>query len=269
MKKEDLFMFGFLEHKDYVELAVYKGNDIEQIIIPTEYNGKPVTRVGDGCFFDHPEIVNISFSDKITSIGHGAFALCKGIEELILPDSIIEIEDRAFRDCIGLKRIVMPKHLKVLRAGLFAFCYFQSDVEIILPEELEEIEVNTFYCSGLFKLVIPENVKKIGRGAFYWGPEAITSLPYDEGWYFDWPYGEEIEFADGQTGKVTDYKELINHCMALEITMKNKKCNIFYPCINDRDFVFKKPESQKMMQDERKNIADIEEIYQAWNNGLL
>ena len=98
---------------------------------------------------------------------------------------------------------------------------------------------------------------------------AIYTIPYDEGWYFDWPYGEEIEFADGQTGKVTDYKELINHCMALEITMKNKKCNIFYPCINDRDFVFKKPESQKMMQDERINIADIEEIYQAWNNGLL
>ena len=262
-------MFDFLEQGDYVELSAYKGKDLKEIIIPTEYNGKPVTRVGNGCFFNHPEIVNVSFSDHITSIGNSAFALCEGIEELILSDSIIEIEEHAFRDCKGLKRVVMPKHLKVLRAGLFAFCNLPSDAEIILPEELEEIEAHAFYCSGSFKLVIPESVKNIGVGAFYWGPEAITSLPYDEGWYYDWPYGEEIVFADGQIGKVTDYIELTNHCMALEITMKNNTCNLFYPCINDRDYAFKKPESQKMMQDERKNIADIEEIYQAWNDGLL
>ena len=262
-------MFRFLEHNDCVELAAYKGCDIEKMIIPAEYNGKPVTRVGEGCFFNHPEIISVSFPDKLASIGNSAFALCKGIEELILPDSIIEIEERAFRDCRSLKRVVMPKHLKVLRAGLFAFCYLNPDAEIILPEELEEIEVHAFYCGGSFRLMIPENVKKIGIGAFYMGPEALTLLPYDNGWYLDWPYGEEVEFADGQIGIVTDYKELTSYCMDLEVTMENKKCNLFYPFINEIDYVFKKPESQRMMQDERKKVSAIEELYQSWQNGLL
>ena len=260
--------FVFVENNSSVVIkCLCSSNTLVEI--PPTVNNKPVSEIGHGCFFNHPEIKRVIFPNTIERIGEEAFALCCGLEELLLPDSITEIDVHAFRDCKGLKKVVMPKHLHVLRAGVFAFCYLQDDVVIELPNELEEIEAHAFYSGGSFKLVLPESVKRIGVGAFNWGPEVITSLPHDKGWYLDWPYGEEIKFADGQICKVTDYKYLIKQCMALEVTVNNQKHNLFYPCINERDYVFKNSESQKIMQDERKHVDDIEEIYQEWQNGLL
>lgn len=252
-----------------IELLRYRCFNQAEVIIPNEVEGRRVVRIGHDCFFDHPEIKSVSFPDSLLSIGENSFALCKGLQELALPDSITDIEPYAFRDCKGIKRVVMPKHLKVLRAGVFAFCHLNDNAEIELPDELEEIETHAFFSGGSFELVVPRSVKRIGIGAFNGGPEAITSLPYDKGWYLDWPYGEEVQFADGQIGKVTDYKELTNHCLALEVTMKNHKREVFYPCVNESDYVFKKTESQKMMVDERNNVSDLKETYQAWHNGLL
>lgn len=262
-------MFGFLEHSESVELAKYIGNENESIIIPSEFNGKPVTRIGDDCFFNHPEIVSVSIPDTITSIGNSAFALCRGIKELILPDSINEIGIHAFRDCKGLKKVVLPLNLKVLKSGVFAFCYLR-EAEVILPEGLEIIEENAFYSGGCTTTIkIPDSVKEIKRGAFCYGPQIITSLPYDKGWYLCWPYSERVILANGEKGEITDVKSLKNNCELLEITAGNKKYQLFYPCVNEKDYVFESSKNQEMMEEEIKNNYGIEEIYQAWMNGLI
>ncbi|MEE0913165.1 MAG: leucine-rich repeat domain-containing protein [Ruminococcus sp.] len=175
--------------------------------------------IGDTCFFNHPEIYSIQFPRLLTAIGNASFALCSRIKELVIPDSVVSIGVHAFRDCKGLKRVVMPKHLKVLSAGIFAFCYLSDDVQMTLPEDLEEIEPHAFYSGGTFKLVVPKNVKKIGVGAFNWGPKVITSLPFDKGWYLDWPYGEKILLSDGQVGIISDIKEITNGCEILDVNV--------------------------------------------------
>ena len=155
--------------------------------IPRIINNKPVTRIGHDCFFNHPEIKAILFPDTLLTIGDNAFALCKGLRELVLPDSITDIGAYAFRDCSGLKKVVMPANLKVLRMGLFSFCYFlDDDVEIILNEGLETIETKIFSGGGLgtyITLNVPKTVKSIAPGAFNYGMKIITSLPYDENWF--------------------------------------------------------------------------------------
>ena len=180
-------MFTIIENENDIEIQKYLVYDNPNVIIPSNINEKPVTRIGHDCFFNHPEIKTITFPETLTSIGDNSFALCKGLRELVLPDSITDIGAYAFRDCTGLKRVVMPANLKVLRTGLFSFCYFlDDDVEIVLNEGLETIETRIFSGGGLgtyITLNVPKTVKSIAPGAFNYGMKIITSLPYDENWF--------------------------------------------------------------------------------------
>lgn len=179
-------MFDYIEYKDNIELSNYLLFDSPTVCIPPEIHGKPVTSIGHDCFFNHHEIISISFPDTLTSIGDNAFALCKSLKELVLPDGISDIGIWAFRDCTGLKKVVMPSKLRILRSGVFSFCYFSDDVEIILNEGLESIEAGVFSCGGLcsgLKLNIPNSVKTIAPSAFEYGMKINTSLPYDEKWF--------------------------------------------------------------------------------------
>lgn len=170
-----------------VELLRYCRFDQTEVIIPSKVEGDAIIRIGHDCFFDHPEIKAISFPASLLSIGENSFALCKGLRELVLPDSITDIGAYAFRDCTGLKKVVMPANLKILRTGLFSFCYFlDDDVEIVLNEGLETIETKIFSGGGLgtyITLNIPNTVKSIAPGAFNYGMKIVTSLPYDEKWF--------------------------------------------------------------------------------------
>ena len=183
---DEIQEFVFIEESNSIDL-LYLCSHNTIVEIPRTINNKPVTRIGHDCFFNHPEIKTISFPDTLTSIGDNSFALCKGLRELVLPDSITDIGAYAFRDCTGLKRVVMPANLKVLRTGLFSFCYFlDDDVEIVLNEGLETIETRIFSGGGLgtyITLIIPKTVKSIAPGAFNYGMKIITSLPYDEKWF--------------------------------------------------------------------------------------
>lgn len=270
--KNQIQKFIVEEYDNYVVLKQYLSNEIDLVEIPAKINNKNVTIVGDCCFFNHPEIIDVYFSSAIQSIGNAAFAYCKGISKLDLPDSIKEIGVSAFRDCTGLNRVVMPKHLKVLSAGLFAFCHLNCDAEVVLPHELEKIDVHAFYSGGFFELKIPDTVKRIAVGAFNGGPKVITSLPYDKGWYLDWPYGEKIVFSDGQEGIVSNITYVGIDCTnseILEVTIGNKKQNIFYPSCGENVYKFENIHSQQMMQEDIKNYPEVEELYQAWLNGLV
>lgn len=254
-----------------IKLLKYLSYDINAVELPDNINEKPIAVIGDTCFFNHPEIYSIQFPRLLSAIGNASFALCSRIKELVIPDSVVSIGVHAFRDCKGLKRVVMPKHLKVLSTGIFAFCNLSDDVQIILPEDLEEIEPHAFYSGGTFKLVIPKNVKRIGVGAFNCGPKVKTSLTFDKGWYLDWPYGERIILSDGQIGVVSDIKEIANGCEILDVNVDNITIKVFYPCINGRDYYFEKEENQRHMEESftMNQVDDLRGIYQAWYNGLI
>jgi len=174
--------FEICEFEGHIEISAYLSPEIVQVDIPANYHGKPVTSIGNSCFFGKSELKSVNIPDTITSIGAQAFALCKGLTEVTLPDSITEIGHHAFRDCRGIKKVTLPKNLKRISQGLFSFCNLY-DAEIILPEGLETIDNGAFWSAGEFELKIPDSVKTIGKGAFYFGPKPITTLPLDENWF--------------------------------------------------------------------------------------
>ncbi len=267
--------FGIDEYDDHIMMARLISVETEVVEIPAIIDGKPVTGIGDGCFFNCTNLKRVTIPESMIMIGVQAFALCKGLTEMIIPDSVTEIGHHAFRDCRGLKKVILPKKLKRIEQGLFSFCYL-NDPEIVLPDELEIIEGGAFWSAGRFDLLIPDSVKAIGVGAFNGGPHPITKLIEDKGWYLQWPYGEIVISSEAQ-GKITDLHYLESNCWLHEVTFESETKDYFYPCdyLDGRIAFIDKKDQQGFENhiaynwSSNKEKADAYKIRDAWRNGLV
>lgn len=110
------------------------------IEIPSEYNGKPVT--------------------KISSVAPMNYS---GVKEVIIPSSVTEIEYQAFLHCVELEKIVIPESVTKIGEEAFYMCFSLKEISI----NVETIEPMTFYhCNSLQKVTLGEKTKVIGYQAF-------------------------------------------------------------------------------------------------------
>ena len=259
-------LYRYKEYGTFVKLLKYLRDDKDIVVIPLEINGKPVARIGDYCFYNHPEIKLVIFPSCIERIGNSSFELCSGLNEIELPDSVTHIGTNAFRECSGLNKVVLSPNLKVLNQGAFSYCGLK-EAEFVIPDGLKEICENAFLHSGHFKLQLPKSVEKIGFGAFCDGPEVITKLKRNERWYSMWPYGENVRIKYGILGKVIDYSVLSNECGVLSVSIEDDVAQVFFPAI-EREFYFVDEQSQARME-ELPIDGHVKSYYEAWMNGLI
>lgn len=104
--------FAAVLYKDGYFIKRYRGIG-EQIVVPSDIEGKPVI-----------------------AIGRKAFLSCKTIRDIALPDTIEEIDDWAFAHAEGLRTITIPHH--ALRRGKELFLGCKRLREIILGGTEEE-----------------------------------------------------------------------------------------------------------------------------------
>ena len=97
----DYFCFERLEDGTYAVFARYKDMP-KRIVIPSTYEGKPVTKVGE-CFSGYS-----SSSDR-----------CRSVEEIVIPDSVTIIGDAAFIGYRTLKSITIPASVTHIDDGAF------------------------------------------------------------------------------------------------------------------------------------------------------
>ncbi len=123
-------------------VSVGKAIYLEDIIIPSTYDGKKVTRI----------------------IERG-FGGCTHLKSIILPDTISHIGSYAFNGCERLNKIIIPNEVKEIEEGTFESCYMLSSV--VLPNSLEKIGTDAFSCCySLNTITIPSSVKKIDYTSF-------------------------------------------------------------------------------------------------------
>ena len=92
----------------------------KNVAVPSEIDGKPVRKLGDGLFKDNNDITMVVIPDGIRIIGAEVFSGCTYLERVELPHTLTSIGDGAFSDCAVLGDLYVPASVKELGEGVFA-----------------------------------------------------------------------------------------------------------------------------------------------------
>lgn len=132
------------------------------VIIPSEYEGLPVTELGTGAYKGDGTLLSVTLSEGITRIGAHAFSRGNVIR-INIPGTVTCIEEDAFYFS-GLKEITLSEGLKSIGSSAFFNCELTA---LRLPESLESIGNGAFLNNDkLTSICIPAGVTNIGEGAF-------------------------------------------------------------------------------------------------------
>ena len=101
---------------------------------------------------------------EVTEIAESAFELCKNLKMIILPDTINVIGESAFSGCKGLKEIILPRSVSEIKPFVFS----SSGIEkIIIPDNVKRIQGETFWnCAELKAIKLPSKLNIIEEEAF-------------------------------------------------------------------------------------------------------
>ncbi len=152
---------------EYYKIIGYRGNSTSPTI-PSVYNGKPVTRIGDGAFEDNTTITSIVIPDSITAIGDSAFKNCTNLTSVTLPEDLTGIGATAFYNCSKLEAIDLPEGVTDIGHSAFAGC--TSLTELVIPTTLSSVSPDM--CSGCTSLV------SVTYADADWATKDDESLPY-------------------------------------------------------------------------------------------
>lgn len=123
-----------------------------------------VTHIGSSAFEDCYNLDEVIIHNNVKYIGDNAFGMCKSLRYIEIPESVQEIGIGVFSRT-GLKGINIKAKIKKIPSHTFNGCYDLVDIK--LPDTIEVIgECVYMLCSSINSVVIPNNIKEIGKYAF-------------------------------------------------------------------------------------------------------
>jgi len=141
----------------------------DDLVIPDELDGHPVTGIGENAFADCTWIASVAIPTSVTEIGTEAFARCFGLTNVAIPDSVTAIGEWAFKDCTSLTGLTIGSN--VTSIGALAFFACESLTEVIIPDTVMSIGSLAFAdCHSLRSVTIPAGVTSISNNAFQISP---------------------------------------------------------------------------------------------------
>ena len=148
----------------------------EELVIPSEFEGKKVVKIGSSAFKERSDIVRVIIPDGVKLIAGQAFYKCANLTNVLLPDSVTDIDYLAFYGCTALKSIDLPANLIKLGSQAVGLC---SGIEnIVIPDKVESLGRGCFEnCRGLKSVTIPASLKTVDEGIF--GGTALKSITVD------------------------------------------------------------------------------------------
>ena len=181
-----------------------------KVIIPSEYNGKPVVAIGDSAFENDGFIKVVEIPNSVTSIGESAFYYCTSLTSVIIPDRVTSIGNCAFYICsltsvnylgtidewvqiefagdysnplcsagnlyINGELVTEVELTTVTKISNYAFCNCDSLTSVVIGDSVTSIGNGAFSsCDSLTSVVIPDSVTSIGNGALS-SCDSLTSV---------------------------------------------------------------------------------------------
>ncbi|MCL1854102.1 MAG: leucine-rich repeat domain-containing protein [Clostridia bacterium] len=158
-------------------IAKYHG-DAAWLAIPDQWNGIPITAVGEGAFYARGGLTAVTIPSSITSIGPYAFCGCDRLHSVLIPSGCTSIGVGAFSVCASLARInVMPENpayasvdgvlFSASQTTLVAYPAGRDGSVYVIPEGVRHIGGGAFSgCNRLDRLSLAEGVSLIDEYAF-------------------------------------------------------------------------------------------------------
>lgn len=198
-KETDPSEFDYSEADGEVTINKYNGSTAE-VVIPSQINGSPVTKIGDMAFSGCTDVTSLTFSGNIKALGENTtlnsgirsiavydenpyFSSSDGVlfnkdkTEIVIyppakesssykmPQTVVTVGENAFINCLNLTRIEIPQSVTEIKRSAFSGCGSLSDINI--PKSVTVIGDSAFsYCSVLKSVVIPQGVTEISNGLF-------------------------------------------------------------------------------------------------------
>ena len=154
---------------------IFRGcKSLNKITIPNS-----IKTIGFGAFDGCNKLLTIDIPNSVESIGGRAFRNCESLNKITIPNSVKTIGNNAFENCSGLLAINIPNSVDSI--GEYAFRNCESLINITVSSNnkkyLSKDGVLFNYNGteliqyplgdGKSEYVIPNNVEKIGKYAFY------------------------------------------------------------------------------------------------------
>lgn len=192
---DPLSYYEFEEKDGGITITKYTGS-ADEVTIPAEIDGKPVTSIGEEAFKES-EVKSVVIPDSVTVIEWRAFGDCENLESINIPNSVTRIVSDVFSGCESLKSIEIPESVvefgytkgsiictsvfdesgieEVIispnakwaenRFGGFGECEYLTKINI--PDSFTYIEYGAFEkCESLEEIVLPESITFINSEAF-------------------------------------------------------------------------------------------------------
>lgn len=192
---EGLIPIGGL-YIDQGEVIHYEGRS-SKVVIPQEYQGFPVTKIGDSAFFSNQFVEEVVLPSGLNVIGDSAFSHCVRLSQVNLPEGLLTLGDFSFYRC-PLEEVTLPEGLLSIGMHCLSGGAFSS---LVLPESLVDFGYGAVaYCQNLSDLKLSSKLETL-VGPFEGCdqlrhldiPEGIISLDYN---FIESPSLERVSIPD-------------------------------------------------------------------------
>lgn len=172
--------FEYTLSGDEVYITGLLDETIEDLVIPSTIDGKPVTQI-EG-FANIKALKSVTIPSTVKKIGWKAFYRCSSLNSVTLSEGLEEIDTWAFTNC-GFEQITLPN--SVCKMGSWVFEECENLEKVNIPSSLTTLPDWMFKrCSSLKHIDIPSTVTTIGKGAFQESglvsitiPSSVTKVP--------------------------------------------------------------------------------------------
>ena len=138
----------------------------EKVVIPSEYNGLPVTSIYGDSFYGCETIKSVVIPDSVSWIGSSVFERCTSLETVVLSNAQNDITKRMFYNCTSLVSVDIPYGINYIAPDAFYNC--ESLESITFPDSLTVIGSSAFEsCESLTNIYISSSLNRIDTKAFY------------------------------------------------------------------------------------------------------
>ena len=137
------------------------------VVIPSEYNGLPITRIRKNVFWNEKYVESLTIPATVTHINNSAFENCVNLKKVTFEDGscLEKIEHSAFSNCGSLREIELPATVEYIASSAFRNCTSLESISI--PKGVSNLDGAAFYgCSSLNTITVDEEnetYKKVGN----------------------------------------------------------------------------------------------------------